>query len=143
MARTLSVCVALLLAGGGDTAADSAEILLTRTAAPGQAEMSAIVGGELAIDLDRGCVLLSEKPVVWPAGTTLATDPARVELPNGATARPGDVVSGGGGEVPAGHLRSGELPIVGDVDRALACAPDEPDAVVFTARGDALSVSRG
>ena len=114
--------------------------LLTRSGS-GESEMAAIVGGKLVLDPVRGCILISGKPVVWPAGTTVTSDPREIHLPVGLTARPGDTIRGGGGGVPAAALRQTSLRIEGDLSSALDCAPAGSEAVVFTARGDGMSVS--
>lgn len=140
-AAILTVCVVLALPGCGESARSPAA-LLTRSPEAGQDEMSAIVRGTLQIDIDRGCISLSGKPVVWPARTTLSTDSVELRLPDGLSARPGDLVEGGGGEIPAPWLAQTPMTINGDVAAALACAPGATDVVVFTARGERLRVSR-
>jgi len=102
--------------------------------------MTAIVGGTLELDPDRGCLLLSGKPVVWPAGTTLTSDPAELQLPGGLTARSGDVITGGGGEVQAARIRATAIRIEGELTGALGCAPADSEVVILTARGSGISV---
>lgn len=89
---------------------------------------------------DGGCVLLSGRPVVWPAETTLTTDPPELHLPHGLEATPGDVITGGGGAVPTARISETALRIEGDLSAALECAPRESEVVVLTARGDAIRV---
>lgn len=117
--------------------------LLTRSLEGAEDEMTAIVGGTLELDAERGCVLLSGKPVVWPSGTTLTTNPPAVRLPGGLDASSGDVIRGGGGEVPAAGIRETALRIEGDLTSVLSCAPEDGAVIVFNARGDAMSVSSG
>lgn len=145
------VLLAALLVFGFSTVASSCDVgrsqepssgLLTRSPDRDGGEMAAIVGGTLELDAKRGCVLLSGKPVVWPDGTILTTNPPAVRLPGGLDGRPGDVITGGGGEVPATGIRETTLRIKGDLSSALSCAPDSA-VIVFTARGDAMWVSSG
>lgn len=114
--------------------------LLTRSPEGDEAEMTAIVGGTLELEPDRGCVLLSGKPVVWPAGTTLTSDPPELHLPNGLTAISGDTIRGGGGEVPAARIHETAIRIEGDLTSALGCAPAESVVLVLWARGGRISV---
>lgn len=106
-AALLTVAFAAL-AGGCDLRGaeePSRDGLLTRSLDGDEGEMTAILRGTLALDPDRGCVLLSGMPVVWPAETTLTADPPELRLPGGLTARTGDTITGGGGEVPAAAIR--------------------------------------
>lgn len=140
---------------GGSQQRSLSDGLVTRSSETGQAEMTAIVGGTLVLDSDRGCILLSGKPVVWPSGTEVTTDPPRIHLSNGLTAASGDAIRGTGGEVPAAGIRQTTLyierdlngeprsRIEGDLSGALDCADPDTEVVVFTARGDAMSVSTG
>lgn len=133
----LSLAVAVLVAMAGCSGSES-NGLLTRSL-PSEGEMTAIVGGTLDIDPDQGCILLSGKPAIWPAGTTLATDPLEFRLPTGLVLRPGDTVTGGGGEVPGNAIQETALRIEGDVTEALSCAPGS-EVVVFWARGGDIRV---
>ena len=80
--------------------------------------MEAIVAGVVEVDLERGCVWLSQPdgsryPVVWPKGTRGELDETgafSVILPDGRTVRPGSRVEGAGGYVPA--ARWDEIPEV-------------------------------
>ena len=114
--------------------------LLTRSPEGDGGEMTAIVGGTLELDPDRGCVLLSGKPVVWPAATTLRSDPPELHLPGGLKARSGDTITGGGGEVPAARIRETSIRIEGDLTGALKCAPADGKVLILWARGDRISV---
>lgn len=74
--------------------------------------MDAIVSGVVEIDLDAGCVWLSEPegaryPVLWPAGTVAQTDPPAIQLPDGQLVQSGDRVEGGGGYVDAASAMTG------------------------------------
>lgn len=140
MKRAAFVLAVAVAGCGGDAGRESVPGLLTRSEEPNQAEMSAIMRGTLELDLDRGCVLLSGKPVVWPAGTTLSEDPPLLRFPNGAEAAPGDLVTGGGGEIPADRLGDTTMSFEGDVQAARDCAPAAEEVVVFTARGDDIAV---
>jgi hypothetical protein len=124
--------------GGSDE--PSGDGLLTRSLEGEEGEMAAIVGGTLELDFGRGCVLLSGKPVVWPAETTLTTNPPELHLPDGLTARSGDKISGRGGEVPAARIRETSIRIEGDLTRALTCAPADSEVIVFSTRGYQISV---
>ena len=67
----------------------------------------AIVSGIVEVDLDAGCVWLSDPdgtryPVIWPAGTSARSDPFGITVGEGLVVRPGDRVEGGGGYVAAG-----------------------------------------
>jgi hypothetical protein len=103
--------------------------------------MAAFVGGALQLDPARGCVLLSGRPVIWPADTILEGNPPKIHLTNGLIARHGDNVRGGGGGIPATAVRETVLRIKGDLTHALSCAPTESTVVVFNARGDEFSVT--
>lgn len=115
--------------------------LLTRSVGGDGAEMTALLRGTLKLDANRGCVLLSGKPVIWPTGTTMTMDPPVLHLPGGLSARSGDVITGGGGEIPGTAIWETALRIEGDLTRALECAPTDGKVLVFTARGDDVGVS--
>jgi hypothetical protein len=125
------------LSGSDEPAHDA---LLTRSPDGDEGEMTAIVGGILELDPDRGCVLLSGKPVVWPAETTLRGDQPELHLPGSLTGRSGDTITGGGGEVPAATIRETSIQIEDDLSSALKCAPTETKLLVLWARGDPISV---
>jgi hypothetical protein len=75
--------------------------------------------------------------VVWPAGTTLTTDPPELHVPGGLTARPGDTIEGGGGWIPGTDRH-----IEGDLDKAIACAADGGREIAFfTALDDGVSIT--
>jgi len=137
----LAVLFATLVVDRSGAPRDRSEILLTR-ALDSHYEMSALPRGTLEVDLDRGCVLLSGQPVVWPTGTTLESAPPTLHLPGGLTAEPGDTVYGGGGHVPRSVIR-GSSNVDGDVDSALDCARAGTSVVFFAASGAAMSVSPG
>lgn len=142
--RAVSTIALALAVGAGTTAcsvrdSNASAGILTRTL-PSEGEMTAIIGGTLAIDA-RGCVLVSGSPVVWPAGTTLAADPPAIQLPGGQVVRPGQLVSGGGGEIPSMSIRQTNLRIDGDLDAALECAPETAHVKVFNARGASMAVA--
>lgn len=146
----LLLTLAALASGcGGGSQAESSDngesqspnSLLTRSGAENEDEMNAIVGGTLELDPDRGCVLLSGKPVVWPAETTLTADPAELHLPGGLNAKSGNVITGSGGEVRAARIRETALRVEGDLTTALSCAPIDSEVVVFTTRGEGIDVS--
>jgi hypothetical protein len=82
--------IALVAVVGGCSIGGSQEPngLLTRSSERSAGEMTAIVGGTLAIAQDGRCVLLSGKPVVWPAETTLTTDPRGSIFPAASTSGP-------------------------------------------------------
>lgn len=130
-----------LLAGCGTTTTDvssddaSDVMLLTRLPHEGFGPLAQL-GGTLDIDPDRGCVLLSGQPVIWPTDTTLTQNPAVLHLPGGVTAKSGDGVSGTGGEVRAADLPDTRLQIEGDVEKALACAPSSSRVIVFNSRSN-------
>jgi hypothetical protein len=74
--------------------------------------MDAIVAGIVEVDLDAGCVWLSEPggarfPVVWPVGTATQSDPFRIVLADGQLVQAGDQVEGGGGYIDADAATSG------------------------------------
>ena len=115
--------------------------LLTRSAEVDQGEMAGIVRGTLQLDAARGCILLSGRPVVWPAGTTLTKDPPTLHLPRGLSARSGDTVIGGGGEVSSASIQDTLLLIEGDLDAARGCGPADTEVAVFDSRGRGMSVS--
>jgi hypothetical protein len=141
---------AALLAGcGGASSGDSSDVpsgdtsdaLLTRSPYVGLGPQAAITG-DLDLDLDRGCILLSGKAVVWPTDTTFTRDPPALHFPGGLTARSGDTVGGTGGEVTGADIPDTTLQIEGDVEKALACAPSNTEVVVFNA-GSPMTVSSG
>jgi hypothetical protein len=147
----LPVAAALVAAGGcgtiGDDPAPEAsgppDGLLTRSQSGAQDEMDAVVGGVLELDSTQGCILISGNPVVWPSGTRLADQPPRILLPNGVTARDGDIVTGTGGEIPATGIGDTAMEVEGDVKKALTCKPSASHFVVFTTEAEAISVSDG
>jgi len=68
--------------------------------------MTAIVSGVVEVDLESGCVWLTDPgggryPVIWPVGTTASDDPFTIVISDGAEVVEGDRVTGGGGYVPA------------------------------------------
>jgi len=109
--------------------------LLTRSPDGPQEDLNAIVGGVLELDLDRGCVVVSGKPVVWPAGTSLTTDPPELNLPGGRTARSGDAITAGGGEVDGARIGETSTGIEGDLAGALECAPGGSKVLLLATRG--------
>lgn len=60
--------------------------------------MDAIVSGTVVYDEESDCILLDDKPVVWPAGARWQADPPAV-LVSGLAVAPGTAVTGGGGYV--------------------------------------------
>jgi hypothetical protein len=136
-----AVAVSAVLALRWATAPDQApDLLLTRADDPGFG-FHALPGGTLEIDLDRGCVLLSGHPVVWPNGTTLTSDPPELRFSRGLIARPGDVVRGGGGGGYAWQLRRTALmrAVEGDFERAIDCVPPHTEVFVFNS-GSVMTV---
>ncbi len=125
----------------GSSGEPSHDGLLTRSHEGEESEMTALVGGILELDPDRGCVLLSEKPVVWPVGTTVTSDPPELRLPDGLTARSGDTITGGGGEVPAATIGETAIRVEGDLTNALACAPADSKVLVPWACDDGIGVA--
>ena len=96
--------------------------------------MGAIVSGVVEVDVDAGCVWLStpdgaRHPVVWPFGTDAGGDPLVITLPDGQTVRHGDLVSGGGGYIPARVATSGMAPFPEE------CVQDG-EAAVFNAESE-------
>jgi hypothetical protein len=74
--------------------------------------MDAIVAGIVEIDLETGCVWLSDEggaryPVVWPAGTAAQLEPPAVLVPGRQVVETGDLVEGGGGFVDADSATDG------------------------------------
>ena len=137
-----STAAALALScGSGSIGERLANSLLTRSTEDAESEMDAILRGTLEVNSERGCILLSGRPVVWPAGTTLTTDPPELQLPGSLTAMAGDVISGRGGEVPATEIRDTSIRIEGDLNHALECAPAETQVAVFSVRGADIAVS--
>ena len=68
--------------------------------------MDAIVAGIVEIDLETGCVWLSDSdgaryPVVWPIGTWLQADPVGIVVGDSQLVLSDDRVEGGGGYVDA------------------------------------------
>lgn len=138
-----AMLVAVALASGcsiRDTEADF-PALLVRSEEGVQGEMAGIVRGTLVLDTTRGCILLSERPVVWPANTAVTSDPPTIHLPGGLSATTGDTIMGTGGEVPSRSILVTDLGVEGDLTAALECAPEDSAVAVFTARGDRVSVT--
>jgi hypothetical protein len=114
-------------------------ILRVQQTDPGSG-MSALVVGIVEVDLDAGCVWLSDPagaryPVVWPMGTIEAVDPFAIVLADGTVVWPGDRIEGGGGFVPAASATRGLAPF------PEACL-QTGDAAVFNAR-DTITVTPG
>lgn len=68
--------------------------------------MGALVTGVVEVDLEVGCVWLTDRsggryPVVWPVGATASVEPFEIRLSDGQVVHEGDGVQGGGGYVPA------------------------------------------
>lgn len=89
--------------------------------------LDAIVAGALGVR--DGCVVLEQgdawTPVVWPAGTTIASaDPLVIRLRSGVEVAVGDEVSGGGGYLGPEHV---------EVDIPSACLPPTREVAVFNA----------
>jgi hypothetical protein len=68
--------------------------------------MAAIVSGIVEVDLDSGCIWLSDPsgaryPVLWPLATVARSDPFGIVLADGQLVETGDGVEGGGGYVDA------------------------------------------
>lgn len=77
--------------------------------------MAAIVTGIVEVDVDLGCVWLSQPdgsraPAVWPVGTTAFMNPFSIVLTDGQIVQEGDRVEGGGGYVPANSAAGGFTP---------------------------------
>ena len=94
---------------------------------------AALIEGWLA--LRDGCVVLESEdkkfwyPVVWPAGTSIASDdPFVLRLPSGAELAVGDKVTGGGG------FHSPENVEVGIPQK---CLPETNEIAVFNPDDDA------
>ena len=95
--------------------------------------MEAIVTGIVEVDVDGGCIWLSDPtgaryPVVWPVGTVARADPLRIELADGQLVQPGDRVEGGGGYVDADASTSGS-----GLERFPAVCVHVGEAAVFNA----------
>lgn len=128
--RVLRALTTIVLAVGfaGATGCDTSDsrsledTLLTRAADDSGDSPDAQIQGTLELDAERGCILLSGMPVIWPAGTTASTEPPELHLPDGSRIRHGEVVTGGGGEIPAASVQQTRLRIEGDLDAAIACA---------------------
>lgn len=130
MLGPLAMSMVLTSCGGGTSAVESGDYtiyvhgssLLPRGGTAGDAEIE----GTLAL---RGsCVVLEAEnegwwPVVWPAGTSIASDdPFVVSLPSGQEVAVGEGVSGGGGYYKPENL---------DVDVPQECLPETNQIAVF------------
>lgn len=99
---------------------------------PDRPAMTAIMEGVVAVD-DAGCVLLQQDhggttPVVWPAGTELASAaPLKLVFADGTEVTSGDAVTSGGGYVPADTLfgRIDDRPCIADGDDVAVINPRE------------------
>lgn len=129
------VVLVLILAGcAPGTGADDEGALIRSHTGREEGGMSAIVNGVVEIDAEAGCVWLStpdgtRHPVVWPAGTQAEGSPLVITLPDGQTVLHGDLVSGGGGYVPADVATDGTEPFPEE------CLQDG-EAAVFNARSE-------
>lgn len=112
-AALVMVVIAAALFGGGHPPAQSDQLAGFRAHPSGSSGgMDAIVSGVVEINVDAGCVWLSDPdgaryPVLWPAGTTMQSEPLGIRLPDGQTVQSGDRVEGGGGYVNAVAAMSG------------------------------------
>ena len=97
--RSLPV-LALVLTGCSSESVETADLgpLIVATPSGDVAYPSAEVPGELT--LDKGCVAVDGRPVLWPSGTTWNEDEQSVGLPNGGEVTIGQRIVGGGGVVP-------------------------------------------
>jgi hypothetical protein len=114
----VAAAVALILAGcasgsrSGDSVSRSSDIEGFRAHDTNSGDgMDAIVAGIVEVDLDAGCIWLSDPggaryPVVWPVGTATQSDPFRIVLADGQPVQAGDRVEGGGGYVDADSATS-------------------------------------
>lgn len=91
---------------------------------PFPGDLLAVVGGTVGLLEQHGCFVIDmageQRPVVWPAGTTL-TDDGDIRLRDGTIVAVGDEVGGGGGIVEPGEGR----------DIPTACLPPSGQIVVF------------
>lgn len=92
--------LALVLAGCASESVETADPgpLTVATPSGDVAYPSAEVPGELT--LDKGCVALDGRPVLWPSGTAWDEDEQTVRLPDGGAVTIGQRIVGGGGVVP-------------------------------------------
>ena len=76
---------------------------------PGSGEQAGL-SGTLDYDSESDCFFMREsgEAIVWPEGTTGTADGPGVVLPNGETARVGDMIRGGGGH-HSGHIAQYEV----------------------------------
>jgi hypothetical protein len=90
----VAAAVALILAGcasgsrSGESLSRSSDIEGFRAHDSNSGGMDAIVAGIVEVDLDAGCIWLSDPdgaryPVVWPVGTATQSDPLRIVLADG------------------------------------------------------------
>lgn len=114
----VAVAVAVVLSGCADVGRSSNGEALVPPAGfrahrsdPGGG-MDAVVAGVVEVDLETGCVWLSDPsgaryPVVWPAGTSSQSDPLGIVLRDGQLVAAGDRVEGSGGYVDADAATAG------------------------------------
>jgi len=144
----VAAAVALILAGcasgsrSGESLSRSSDIEGFRAHDSNSGGMDAIVAGIVEVDLDAGCIWLSDPdgaryPVVWPVGTATQSDPLRIVLADGQLVQAGDQVEGGGGYIDADAATSG----MGLEPFPGACV-QVGEAAVFNA-GSPISVSPG
>ena len=114
---TVAAVVTVVLAGcssngsGMDDVSAQLEGFRVHDSDPGYG-LDAIVTGIVEVDLDAGCIWLSDPdgsryPAVWPLETVAQADPFGIVLADGQRVRVGDRVEGGGGYVDADAATSG------------------------------------
>ena len=145
----VAAAVALILAGcasgsrSGDSVSRSSDVEGFRAHDTNAGYgMDAIVAGIVEVDLDAGCIWLSDPngaryPVVWPVGTATQSDPFQIVLDDGQLVQAGDQVEGGGGYIDADAATSG----MGLEPFPGACV-QVGEAAVFNA-GSPISVNPG
>ena len=128
------VLVGLTGCAGGQRAVQSGEytIYVHGSSLLPRGGMTALILGTLA--LRDGCVVLEWEdeeiwyPVVWPAGTSIASDdPFVISLPSGVELAVGEKVTGGGGYLMPGSV---------EADIPQECLPETNEIAVFNPDDD-------
>ena len=127
------VSVGLGCGGGeGDDRLSAAGFEIATHEVGGDAPLAGL-DGRLRLDEGRGCVLVETASVIWPEGTSLLGSPVRLRLPDGDVIRPGDRITGSGGEVAIDRTRLRKM-IEGNLDRLIQCADGRSVFAIYTVR---------
>lgn len=137
----VAAVLAVLGGCGASSTAGTSDDRLTGLDGPVMRHQEAFTGdGEDAeitgvVEIDGGCLFVSDYLVVWPATTSWDAENGRVILATGESVGPGDSVYGGGGYRPVGNVGSLAGGEAADLARECADSPTTQVAVVNNQRG--------